>query len=282
MVYPKAQHICKFVLTIKVSIRLQSGSTPSQIQQQLIVRATANGEKISEQNVPTKQLCYNLKALQKRSNLPTPDAIHNILLKHGTDGTDFCRQLHLYPVLSLVFATPTGLCLMEKYPDAIMVDGTFDYCEGKLILTTWMIKMEGLAFPCAWILSDSRTAMGYHHSFQRIKSDAPSLFPKAFFVDFELALKQAISMTYPSSLIYGDSFHFIWNNQKKLTSELKGYPDFKKVKKVVTFDLRLLQLAESEKSFYEQLNLFINKYTASEYLVLVHYMNYFKNQWLGG
>lgn len=213
-----------------MTTRLSAGATPSQVQQELILRAKSNGEELTKRNIPTKQLCYNISASLKRSHLPTPDAIYNILLKHGKNGTNFLRQLHLHPILSIVLASPTALCLLEQYPEAILVDGTFDFCEGKLILTTWMGLVDRIGFPCVWILSDSRTAIGYAHSFSCVKSEAPALAPKNFLTDYEVPLQQGITMVYPSAVVNGDSFHFIWNNQTRLTSDLAKHPITKRSK----------------------------------------------------
>lgn len=267
----------------QVKRRAITGEKPAKIQSDLIANAQEKGLPISTKTVPTKNLIACMAHLSKRRTRFSPDAIQNILMKHTSEGTDFCRQVHFYPIQSFVFATPTGLCLLEQNPDCILLDGTFDFCELGLILTTWMVRIDDIAFPCAWFLSDSQTAETYAHAFQSIRDSAPKFNPKAFLGDFEPALRKATSMTFPYANFYGDGFHFVYNNQQKLTSELAGRADAKSLKKQITFELRLLYNQTSQTEFYKRLDSFLAKYgNPHEFPQLAGYMNYFKNQWLQG
>jgi hypothetical protein len=48
---------------------------------------------------------------------------------------------------------------------AVFVDGTFDICEEKLILTTVLGLRGSLFTPCAWMLHDQKTTEVFENFF---------------------------------------------------------------------------------------------------------------------
>jgi hypothetical protein len=257
---------------------MAAGENPARLQQRLISEHNERGIPITTATLPSRRQCYNMKAHLKRSTLPSSDAIRNILLKHTGEGTNFCRHVQFYPHLVLIFATPTAFRLLEMQADAIMVDGTFSLCEGGLILTTWMGEVDGVGLPGIFTLSNSRTVEAYTHANNLIRESAPRLAPEFFLVDFEQALGRALETVYPASIVYGDSFHFVHNNQQKLSKLLVGNPNATAVKHEISTCLRILQRSESEQVFSTNLDYFIAAYE-NQY---PNYVSYFKRQWLTG
>jgi hypothetical protein len=64
-----------------------------------------------------------------------------------------------------VFAGASGLNMLaeSKY---MIVDGTFDLVEEKLVLTTLMGYHDDIALPCAYFLSECKTHESYLQFFQ--------------------------------------------------------------------------------------------------------------------
>jgi hypothetical protein len=77
----------------------------------------------------------------------------------------FLRYLLLKPATSIIFAGDSGLHVLasSKY---VIVDGTFDLVEEKLVLMTLMGYHDGIAVPCAYYLSEFKTHDSYLCFFQ--------------------------------------------------------------------------------------------------------------------
>jgi hypothetical protein len=86
----------------------------------------------------------------------------NLKLMHSPH---FLRLLQLDPAISISFAGASGLGVLSgsKY---VIVDGTFDLVEEKLVLTTLMGYHDGIAVPCAYYLSELKTHESYLLFFQ--------------------------------------------------------------------------------------------------------------------
>lgn len=98
----------------------------------------------------------------KRSVMPTGDAIRNILLKYS----HFVQKLELAPGINIVFASQASLNLLKQYGQTLLVDGTFELCEGKLILTTFMVLVHGFGVPVCWFLTERKTTENYEDMFR--------------------------------------------------------------------------------------------------------------------
>lgn len=72
----------------------------------------------------------------------------------------FLQLLHLDPNISIAFAGSNGLNVLaaSKY---VIVDGTFDLVEEKLVLTTLMGYHDEIAVSCAYYLSKLKTHDSY-------------------------------------------------------------------------------------------------------------------------
>jgi hypothetical protein len=69
------------------------------------------------------------------------------------------------PGNSFVFAGESGLSVLAG-SNYVIVDGTFDLVEEKLVLTTLMGYHDSIAIPSAYYLSDLKTHESYLKYFQ--------------------------------------------------------------------------------------------------------------------
>jgi hypothetical protein len=90
------------------------------------------------------------------------DAFTNLKLMHKPH---FLRLLQLEPSTKIIFAGANGLRVLadSKY---VIVDGTFNLVELKLVLTTIMGYHNGIAVPCAYYLNELKTHEAYLTFFQ--------------------------------------------------------------------------------------------------------------------
>ncbi len=56
----------------------------------------------------------------------------------------------------IIMMAPEAVQLLKEHGSIILIDGTFEICEVKLVLTTIMIIVNDFGLPVAWLLSDSR------------------------------------------------------------------------------------------------------------------------------
>jgi hypothetical protein len=85
------------------------------------------------------------------------DAIKNIIMAHQLS---FLRRVELSPNIHLIFAGDFGLKVLAESQQTI-VDGTFDLCEKKLVLTTIIGLKDNIAIPGVYLLSNSRETDNY-------------------------------------------------------------------------------------------------------------------------
>jgi hypothetical protein len=80
----------------------------------------------------------------------------NIMTKHPS----FLRNTQLHPTTIFVLASEFGLNILTKSKHVI-VDGTFSTTECDLVLTTLLGFHDGVAVPCAYLLSNLRETKTY-------------------------------------------------------------------------------------------------------------------------
>ncbi len=145
----------------KVISQLKVGAKPSVIHKELV----NNSESSSRKDIPTVQQMYNWKHNLTMEYLPSPDAIANIIQNYSNL---FLQAIELHPVLNIALASTWGLNVLSNCKHTI-IDGTFELCEKKLILTTVMAYRDGIAVPCAYLLSNSKEQENYKAFFEVIQ-----------------------------------------------------------------------------------------------------------------
>lgn len=145
-------------------------------------------------------------------DMPTGDALENIIRKHG----QFVHECKIHPTVHIVMASKFGLDLVKssKY---VICDGTFETTECKLVLTTILGYHEGIAIPCAYLLSNSKETDNYEAFYRTIKKETKErMSPRGVLLDFEEALSQGFVKVFPEASVLADFFHMVQANVKKI------------------------------------------------------------------
>ncbi len=131
---------------------------------------------------------------------------------------------------------------------------------------------DGVAIPCAYLLSDSKDKETYRSFFQLIKTKTNDrMNPEGLLVDFEEALSSAFVEVFSSCMVWHDFFHFQQANVKNLKK--MGLSDY--VKEVCN-DTRALWNQLTKRDFDQFLGEFINRWNQ----VIPQYITYFRNVWI--
>lgn len=91
--------------------------------------------------------------------LPSSNAIANLILKHGKDGTGFLRKIELYPTVNITLCHKNAENILQENQDNLFIDGTFQLIEEKLILNTMMTPVQRIGIPCVFNISDGIKCM---------------------------------------------------------------------------------------------------------------------------
>lgn len=239
---------------------------PSQVQKELLL----SSDPISIRYLPTRQQLSNMLGYLKRRYLPSPNALNNIMAMYHDN---FLIDLKLFPHLIIILGAPQARQLLLLYGQTIFVDGTFELCEGKLILTTLMISVEEVGVPVFFLLSESRSSKTYQYFLrQLVEFTENSYSPQNVLGDFEMALQQAFQVVFPTARYFGDSFHFIqanlrWLRHNKIDSELQDN---------ILSSLRLLWASSTRESFHDNLNTLLTMWRN----VVPEYAKYFESMWI--
>jgi hypothetical protein len=186
-------------------------------------------------------------------------------------GKDFLRLIELFPHINVILMADNARSLLQQYGEILFIDGTFDICEQKLILTTVMMSVDGIGVPAAWLLSNSKTTDNYEAFFKCLSTIAENkLDPKFILCDYEIALREAPKRVWPSVVVYGDAFHFVQCNVKWMKSQNSSL-----VKELVV-TLRVLWASPTMERFQSNLNNFTVKWASS----CPAYIAYFNKTWL--
>ena len=112
--------------------------------QKTLILSTSDQD-ITSKTIPTRKQLSNRKHYLKHKDLPTGDAVKNIILMHNEKQTGFLQEVTLYPSVGILLATTKSLALLQlRGQRHVLIDSTFDLCEGKLVLTTLMVIVSGI------------------------------------------------------------------------------------------------------------------------------------------
>ena len=133
-------------------------------------------------------------------------------------GKDSIREVFLIAEESqdedkiIIFATNGNIKLLCE-AETIYVDGTFQTCPSLFyqVFTIHAFK-NGKQFPLIYALLPDKTQAMYIRAFELVKQRATSLHisvdPEIVLADFELAIKQAVELCFPTTDFGGCYFHF--------------------------------------------------------------------------
>ena len=112
----------------------------------------------------------------------------------------------------IMFATDTNIKLLCE-AQTIYVDGTFQTCPSLFyqVFTIHAFK-NGRQFPLVYALLPNKSQATYVRAFELVKQKAHSLHvslePQIILSDFELAIKQAVELSFPTTDFRGCYYHF--------------------------------------------------------------------------
>lgn len=222
---------------------------------------------LSSADVPTMSQLKNWKHEFSMKEMPTGDVIDNIVLKHGR----FVRECKVHPVVHVAMVSEFGTHILNN-SDYVVCDGTFNTTECKLVLTTLLGFHEGIAIPCAYLLSNSKETDNYEAFYRTVKKTTKGIMsPKGVLLDFEEALSEGFVRVFPYAAILADFFHFVQANVKEI--QKLGFKA--KVKDVVT-GVQSLWYAPTKADFDAALGEFLTQWNRE----VPAYATYFRRNWL--
>jgi hypothetical protein len=176
---------------------------PSEVQKELLL---SSKDPISARYLPTRIQLSNMLGSLKRRYLPSHDALHNIMTMYHNN---FLLDLKIFPQISIILGAPEARQLFQLYGRTVFVDGTFDLCEGKIILTTLMLLVDGIGVPVFFLLSENRSTKAYQYFLRQLVDFTENSYtPEHVVGDYETALQHAVQIVFPTVRYFGDSFHF--------------------------------------------------------------------------
>ena len=184
--------------------RMLHGQKPARAHQQMVLAHPG-------EVVPSIKSMTNAKHYRKRSLLSHPSLFVNLAEYHP----GFVQWFELIPSIMLLLASPESLDLLQS-AQAVFIDGTFDFAERNLILTTILVVVNGELLPAVFLLHEHRNQETYIAFFRRLQSLASRFRPEVFFADFEGPIRSGFQVVWPNASFYGDAFHFVYDNQKWL------------------------------------------------------------------
>ena len=112
----------------------------------------------------------------------------------------------------IIFSTAAYLKHLSQ-SEKVYVDGTFQTCPKLFYQIFTLHSMKyGKQFPFAYCLHPGKSRGIYLRAFKLVKQKSRTLgcimSPAEILTDFELAIIQAIELTFPSSQVNGCFFHF--------------------------------------------------------------------------
>lgn len=124
---------------------LLNNMKPVQIEKELVLST----DPISARYLPTRRQLVNMNTYLRSRYLPSPNALNNIIAMYHDN---FLIQLTLYPNFVIILGAPEAKQLFQFYGRTIFIDGTFDLCEEKVVLTTIMLSIGELGVPAFFIM----------------------------------------------------------------------------------------------------------------------------------
>jgi hypothetical protein len=246
---------------------LLNNMKPVQIEKELVLST----DPISARYLPTRRQLVNMNTYLRSRYLPSPNALNNIIAMYHDN---FLIQLTLYPNFVIILGAPEAKQLFQFYGRTIFIDGTFDLCEEKVVLTTIMLSIGELGVPAFFfMLSDSRSSRTYQLFLRQLKEFVDNTYdPENVFGDYETAIHEAIRVVFPNARYFGDSFHFMQANVRWLRKN-KIQPE---TQKDVITSLRLLWTSPTREEFHQNLQTLLTKWQHN----IPEYSKYFETVWL--
>ena len=225
---------------------------------------------VSTHEVATRKQLENMSYQLRRAQLPTPDALQNLLLLYPKQ----ILKVDLHPTVRIVFSDPEQLELLASPQHYLLIDTTFEVSELKLYLTTILAVFNGFGVPGAWFLHSSKSEIEYHWFLNFVQeATARRCQPLAVLRDFDCGIRNASRAVWPSVPNFGDFWHLLHDNRKWLA---RNYPSASKGERNdIAAHLRTVTLSPDRPTFERNLKEFKARCAA----IAPPYAEYFARQW---
>ena len=175
---------------------------------------------------PLEQIKSSLYAHRRMRLPPLPSSRENICLQgewtKTASGDDFLIADDGDEDRVLIFATDDNIRQLCR-ADTVYGDGTFQTCPRLFYqIFTLHIFCHGKQHPVLYALLPNKRRDTYQRMLTMVQQKATSLGtvldPPAFLADFELAIKQAVQLAFPTAEYKGCYFHFCQALMRKVQS----------------------------------------------------------------
>jgi len=213
------------------------------------------------QTTPTKKQVKNVVCYQNKKKIE--EVYSQFIITERFEDNN--HTIVVIPKEALVY-----LKTSRKY--TMYIDGTFSMVEDKLTLTTILYEIEGIPVPVAWIIHSGKSEDDYFLALQDLKRKTDYLMePAAIFLDYETALKKALTRTFSGVPLYGDYFHFMQANLRWLQNH-----QYSEHIPAATQSLQILWHSPTHMEFNSNLSLFKSIWEGTCF----PYSHYFNEQWV--
>ena len=211
------QEAAKIVAKMRKAAETTVHPIPAIYQEELQQIAThPRRDEIAAAMPPLEQIKSSLYAHRRMRLPPLPSSRANICLEgewtKTASGDDFLIADDGDDDKVLIFATDDNIRQLCR-ADTVYGDGTFQTCPRLFYeIFTLHIFCHGKQHPVLYALLPNKRRDTYQRMLTLVKQKATSLGtvldPPAFLADFELAIKQAVQLAFPTAEYQGCYFHF--------------------------------------------------------------------------
>jgi signal recognition particle GTPase len=115
-----------------VKERLARGDMAVNIEKDLVNRSLLSDAPISAVDIPSKELMRSWKFHIHRKYLPSDESLQNISAMYGKK---FVKSASVFPYTKIMCGTDEAFNLLLDHGRYVFIDGTFDVCENKVVMT---------------------------------------------------------------------------------------------------------------------------------------------------
>ena len=130
----------------------------------------------------------------------------------GMESSFYCGDSGYHPTTrrTLLFSSRPNLSILEE-AEHWVIDGTFKVVPSLFfqLLTIHALLSDGWVIPCVYVLLPCKVTSLYSGAFEALDSlPGLGLNPSTVLMDYELAMRNAVDLIWPSTTLRGCLFHF--------------------------------------------------------------------------
>ena len=279
---------------VKRKIREAAAAAPSETPSNIVSSVVADiASSALLGALPSMELCkQTVRRERRRQQLPLPpnpvhrrDLVVPVHLRSTRKGDNFLLwDSGPENDRILVFGTDANLQILKATREWHL-DGTFKVCPDifEQLYTVHAKAPSGKTVPVLFALLPGKSRAVYHRLLEWIGNQLEDVTPEVIHIDFEMAMLQELTASFPGSRIVGCNFHFeqaLWRKVQdfgEVRARYREDDDF-------AFNIRMLAalafvpVAEVVSSFEMLLN---EEFFVTNYDLLEGLIAYFEDTWIG-